>query len=69
MPQNIISLSIGRDSWLATYRGPHAAEIIELFGTDTIPTAFTPAAPLSTVRDFIRSKHPGATIIARPIGG
>lgn len=61
---NIITLSISRGSWVATYSGPHAEPIKRLFGSATIPTAFTSQASIETVSREIKRLNPG-TVIAR----
>jgi hypothetical protein len=53
--------------WVATYTGPHAAEIIDLFGTDTIPMAFGAAAELPQVRAAIRALNPGIAVRYRAV--
>lgn len=62
---NVIRIQRGSQGWNATFYGPHAAEIVDLFGGNTIPMGFTNAASLDTVRDFVRRTHPGVTIIAK----
>jgi hypothetical protein len=37
---NCIRISRGEKLWNATFIGPHAAEVVALFGSDTIPTAY-----------------------------
>jgi hypothetical protein len=61
---NTIRLHVAAGAWHATYSGPHAAEIVALFGSATIPTAFTDRAPLATVREALRARNPGVTIVA-----
>jgi hypothetical protein len=36
--KNIIRISRGVTTWNAQFIGPHAVEVITLFGSDTIPT-------------------------------
>ena len=48
-----IEIIAGTDCWLARYLGDK--EIIELFGTDTLPTAYTLRMPKA---DVIRSLQP-----------
>jgi hypothetical protein len=59
---NEILLHLGQQGWLATYRGPHTAEIIELFASDTIPTAFTAHAALADVIAEISARNPGVVV-------
>ena len=58
MPGNEILIHLGEQGWLATYHGPHAAKIVNLFGTCTIATAWTPRAPLATVIQAIKILNP-----------
>ena len=60
--EDTIVLSIGPDSWLAQYTGPHKAEIEQLFGTDTIPCAFTPRASWRKVKAEIERLNPGVSV-------
>lgn len=62
MSDNAIQIHLGPQGWLATYTGPHAAEIADLFDTCTIPTAFTSQAPLPMVIGEIQSRNPGVTV-------
>lgn len=60
--QNEILVHLGEHGWLATFRGPHAAETAVLFGTDTIPTAFTSSAPLAAVIADLSARNPGCRV-------
>ena len=57
-----ITLRQGPTAWLATTTGDGAAEIIDLFGTDTIETAFDRYAPAAMVLAEITRLNPDATI-------
>jgi hypothetical protein len=59
---NRILIHLGASGWLATYQGPHARQIIELFDTATIPTAYTSRAPLGTVLREIQNLNPGVRV-------
>ena len=63
---NLIILSRGkhrgRHTWLATYSGPHAASILDLFGTDILPTAFGSDTSAAVVIDYIQSQNPNVTV-------
>lgn len=59
---NEILIHMGEQGWLATYAGPHAAHIGELFDTCTVPTAFTARAALSTVFAAVAALNPGVTV-------
>lgn len=57
-PQTI-HLFRGKDAWMSRFSDP---EIRALFGTDTIPTAFTLRADKEMVRSTIARLNPGAVI-------
>lgn len=59
---NEILIHMGRDGWLATYAGPHAEPVADLFGTCTIPTAFTASAPLAVVIAALSNSNPGVSV-------
>lgn len=62
-----IRITLSADGvYLATFYGCAAHRVRQLFGTDTIPTAFRLPATIDTVRAAIREKNPTATIIYRP---
>ena len=52
----------GRNVWCSLHTGPHAAEIVDLFGTATIPTAFFAAMPAAEVLAEIRRLNPGVEV-------
>ena len=47
----------------ATFSGPEAENVIRLFGTNVIPTAFTPKARIETVMSELQRLNPGALVI------
>lgn len=55
-----ITLRKTNTGWMATFHGD--AEMLELFGTDTIPTAFTAQAPAGMVLKEIAALNPGYEI-------
>ena len=59
---NRILLSLTPTGWVCTKYGPHAAETIELFGTATLPTAFTAQAPAERVLAAITRLNPGCVV-------
>lgn len=61
---NTIILIYTPRGWLAQHSGPHAFEVVDLFGTDTIPTAFTAQAPSEVVAAEIRKLNPDCKVIA-----
>lgn len=60
--QNAIQVHLGPQGWNATYTGPHAAEIVELFDTCTIPLPFTSQAPLGMVLADLQARSPGVAV-------
>ena len=57
----IITLFRGTNSWNARFHDD--AKIIDLFGTDTLPTPYTLDAPLPKVYTEIQAQNPNATIL------
>ena len=53
---------------LARYTGPHAAQIVELFGTDTLPTAFYCDSCITDEEEERRLTRAAATIAAQNPG-
>ena len=47
---------------MATYAGPHADRILLLFGTPTVPTAFTAEADVLEVVAQIEASNPGVMV-------
>jgi hypothetical protein len=60
--QNEILLHVGEYGWLATFVGPHATRLVNLFGTSTIPTAYTAGASLERVTRGIAARNPGVIV-------
>jgi hypothetical protein len=65
MDMNTIELqrSAAAACWVAVHKGPHAEEIVRLFGTDTLPTAFTAAARAETVHRVIADLNPNCRVM------
>jgi hypothetical protein len=61
--RNRILIHLGESGWLATYQGAHTRNVIELFGTATIPTAYTSRAPIGLVIAELRNKNPGVDVL------
>lgn len=49
------------EAWLATFTND--PDVLEAFGTDTIPTAFTGKAPEDMVREAIQARNPHHRVI------
>ena len=62
---NGIQLVLQASGWVAVFDGPHAAEVVRLFGRRVIPTAFGPSAPLSLVMAEVKSRNPDAVVFHR----
>jgi len=54
-----IKLTKQQQGWVATFSDPCIAE---LFGSNTIPTAFTASAPASLVQREIQKLNPGCAV-------
>lgn len=54
---NKITLVKAPTGWQAIFTGPHAQEIVALFGTNSIPTPFTADALPEMVRREIQAKN------------
>ena len=48
--------------WCATHI--NMPDVVDLFGTDTLPTAFTAAAPAERVLAELRKRNPGILVVA-----
>lgn len=62
MSANAIYLFRWRGTWYAQYRGPHANTILELFGTDTLPTAYSANTMPAEVVEAVQRSHPGVRV-------
>ena len=49
--------------WEAVFGGPLGSEMLELFGTNRLPTAWTARAPERDVIAGIRAKNPGVDVV------
>ena len=58
----VITLTRQGGVWTARNDGPETANIIELFGTATLPTPFRDTVPATTVLERIQRLNPGATV-------
>lgn len=62
---NKITLILNHTGWLARFSGPHAADMQDLFGSDTIPTGFTVNAEAAHVLMQISALNPGTIVEVR----
>lgn len=60
---DIITLFKQETMWLARYSGPHATQIVDLFGHDTIPTSFTTARMALDVQQEVQKLNPECKVI------
>lgn len=60
--QNVIHISRNESGFIGTYSGPHRAEIIELFGQDSLPLGFTAQADKNKVLAVITKNNPGCSV-------
>lgn len=63
--ENTITLSKTAQGWMAEYAGPMRQEIFNLFGTATIPTAFTVHATWQVVQRAIQQLNPDCNVIVQ----
>ena len=56
--QTVITLTRGASQWLATWAGPEAEHVEELFGTATIPTPFSASMAPDRLLASIRALNP-----------
>ncbi len=61
-----ITLHLTPGGWMATFSGPHADSVLDLFGTRTIATAY-PASTSIDVRAAIAELNPGAIVTVLPV--
>jgi hypothetical protein len=62
-----ITLTCTPTGWMATFRGPMAQEIRAAFGTDTIPTAYTAAAPADKVLRDVGARFRDCAVCISPL--
>ena len=60
--QNMIWVELGTDGWNARFLGHHSKEVVDLFGTDTIPTGFTRGASKGSVVAALQVLNPGIEV-------
>ena len=56
-----IIISCTSSCWVATH--VNMPDVINLFGTDTLPTAFTAAAPAEPVLAELGERNPGVLVV------
>jgi len=56
--ENRIKLWSDGVDWRATFIGPWAREVVEMWGTDTLPTPYKATAPAARVLALVRSRNP-----------
>jgi len=56
--ENSIKLWSDGVYWRATFQGPQAAEVVRLFGTDTLPTPYKSHVSAERVLALVRSRNP-----------
>ncbi|TBW48733.1 hypothetical protein EZI54_20805 [Marinobacter halodurans] len=57
--QSIIQVKPAKELWMAKHSGPHTDEIISLFGSNILPTAFASDTPRDVVVAALRKRNPG----------
>lgn len=63
MRNETITLHLRGDQWLATFEGPEAGRIEELFGSTTIPTPFLAAMDGHDVQLRIQAVNPDSRVV------
>lgn len=66
MQQHTITLYRAGGSWMARHSDPQVAD---LFGTDTIPTAYPADAQAGKVYSEIARRNPGVKVFVRLVAG
>lgn len=56
---NAITLIQSNGAWLASYSGPHAEMIFDLFGTYELQTPFPAAMPVRAIVAALAERNPG----------
>lgn len=51
------------DGWTTIWLGPHSYEVMQLFGTNTLPTGFTAGASAVMVLAEIARLNPDAVVL------
>ena len=60
---NRIELSLNAfDEWQARFVGPHADDVLSLFGTTVLPTPYTKHSKAGDVRQAIADINPGIVV-------
>ncbi|WP_148863811.1 hypothetical protein [Marinobacter fonticola] len=57
-----IQLQPATDLWMAKHSGPHTRELVALFGSNVLPTAFESSTPKEKVIAALRKRNPGFEI-------
>lgn len=60
--QSSIQLETAKGLWMANHTGPHTSELIDLFGSNRLPTAFESSTPKEKVVAALRKRNPGFKI-------
>ena len=60
--QNKIELYVSAGTWMAAHFGPMAAQVVDLFGTNVLPTPYTAKADGEYVRGQIAGRNPEVTV-------
>jgi hypothetical protein len=60
VPKIILFIEDGQ--WMARFQGPHAQRTLQLFSTDTLPTAYSADVPPPTVQAELRERNPGCSV-------
>lgn len=61
--QSMIKIKPAKGLWMAKHTGPHTEEIVSLFGSDVLPTAFASDTPRDVVIAALRKRNPGFAVL------
>lgn len=61
--RNTITVHLGEQGYLATFAGPHAQEIAELFDTCTLPLPWGASASHAVVLADVKARNPNCIVI------
>ena len=64
----LITLKQSGGIWVAEHSGPGSDEIVDLFGTGTLPTTYTANMPGAGVQDAIRKLNPEHAVVWEDAG-
>lgn len=67
--QNTITLIKANGMWAAKYSGPHARQLVQLFGTDVLPTPFEDSTASYMVFNVVKGKNMDCVVEVQSASG